>query len=182
MPPPSNFPNFDILAYQVAGGVLQRDQGEPVDRFLGRLVDREVKVHERVQKILSDPDSAPNSLHWNLLRLFEIPAKVQLVTTNFDLHFTGAARSLFGAVQVETFSAPALPPGDSSIGLVYLHGSIDKPAERLVLTDADFGRAYLTEGWARQFLQRLFAKYVVMFIGYSHNDPVMNYLARPKFL
>lgn len=178
MPPPSNFPNFDDLAHEVAGGVLQRDKGEPVDRFLGRLVDREVRVHERVQKILSNPDSAPNSLHSNLLRLFETPARMRLVTTNFDLHFTGVARSLFDTVEVETFSAPALPLGDSFNGLVYLHGSIDKPSERLVLTDADFGRAYLTEGWATQFLQRLFAKYVVMFIGYSHNDPVMNYLAR----
>lgn len=178
MPPPSNFPNFDDLAHEVAGGVLQRDKGEPVDRFLGRLVDREVRVHERVQKILSNPDSAPNSLHSNLLRLFETPARIRLVTTNFDLHFTGAARSLFDTVEVETFSAPALPLGDSFNGLVYLHGSIDKPSERLVLTDADFGRAYLTEGWATQFLQRLFAKYVVTFIGYSHNDPVMNYLAR----
>jgi hypothetical protein len=47
-----------------------------------------------------------------------------------------------------------------------------------VLTDSDFGRAYLTEGWARRFLQQLFAKYTVLFIGYSHNDIVMEYLAR----
>jgi len=178
MPVPSNLPNFDDLAHQAAGGVLQRDEGEPVDRFLGRLVDRKVRVHERVQKILSNPDSAPNSLHFDLLRLFETPARTRLVTTNFDLHFTTAARSLFSAVELETFSAPALPLGDSFNGLVYLHGSMDKTPERLVLPDADFGRAYLTEGWATQFLQRLFAKYVVMFIGYSHNDPVMNYLAR----
>ena len=61
---------------------------------------------------------------------------------------------------------------------MYLHGSIDNPGDRVVLTDAGFGRADLTEGWARRFLQRLFAKYVVMFIGYSHSGPVMNYLAR----
>ena len=178
MPQPSNFPDFDLLARQVAEGVLQRDKDEPVDRFLGRLVERGVKVHERVQKILSNPDSAPNSLHSNLLQLFETPAKVRLVTTNFDLHFTSAAQPLLDTEKVETFSAPALPLGDCFDGLVYLHGSIDKAADRLVLTDADFGRAYLTEGWARRFLQRLFARYVVMFVGYSHSDPVMNYLAR----
>jgi hypothetical protein len=178
MPPPSNFPNFDDLANQVAGGVLHREEHEPVDRFLGRLIQRGVKVHDRVRQILSDPDSAPNSMHSDLFRLFPTPAVARLVTTNFDLHFTRAARSLFDIAEMETFSAPALPLGDSFSGLVYLHGSIDKSPERLVLTDADFGRAYLTEGWARHFLQRLFAKYIVMFIGYSHNDPVMNYLAR----
>ena len=178
MPPPSNLPNFDALANQVAGAALQREEREPVDRFLGRLVQRGVKVHERVHQILSNPDSAPNPLHSDLLRLFEGPVETRLVTTNFDLHFTRAAHSLFGTQEIETFSAPALPLGDSFNGLVYLHGSADKPPSRMVLTDADFGRAYLTEGWARQFLQKLFAKYVVMFVGYSHNDPVMNYLAR----
>src|ERR1035438_9445321 len=178
MPPPSNFPNFDVLATQVAGGALRREEHEPVDRFLGRLIQRGVKVHDRVRQILSNPDSAPNSMHLDLLRLFATPAAIRLVTTNFDLHFTAAAQALPDMAEIETFSAPALPVGDSFNGMVYLHGSIDKSSEWLVLTDADFGRAYLTEGWARHFLQRLFAKYIVMFIGYSHNDPVMNYLAR----
>ena len=35
-----------------------------------------------------------------------------------------------------------------------------------------------TEGWARRFLQEMFSKYAVLFVGYSHNDPVMHYLAR----
>ena len=48
----------------------------------------------------------------------------------------------------------------------------------MVLTDADFGRAYLTEGWARRFLVDVFREFTVLFIGYSHNDAIMNYLAR----
>ena len=48
----------------------------------------------------------------------------------------------------------------------------------MVLTDLDFGRAYLTEGWARRFLADLFRSYTVLFVGYSHNDIVMSYLAR----
>ena len=48
----------------------------------------------------------------------------------------------------------------------------------MVLTDADFGRGYLTEGWARRFLLEVFRTYSVLFVGYSHNDVVMNYLAR----
>ncbi len=51
MPPPSNFPNFDLLAHQVVERVLQRDEEEPVDRFLGRLADREGGVPERVRTI-----------------------------------------------------------------------------------------------------------------------------------
>jgi len=51
-------------------------------------------------------------------------------------------------------------------------------SERLVLTDSDFGRAYLTEGWTRRFLQQLFSKYTILFIEYGHNDIVIEYLAR----
>ena len=48
----------------------------------------------------------------------------------------------------------------------------------MVLTDENFGRAYLTEGWARRFLVDLFRSYPVLFVGYSHSDLVMTYLAR----
>lgn len=87
-------------------------------------------------------------------------------------------QTVFKGESAETYSAPALPVGDSFNGIVYLHGSVEKAASRLILTDSDFGRAYLTEGWARRFLQALFARYVVLFIGYSHSDTVMNYLTR----
>ena len=178
IPPPSNYPNFDSLADEVAAGSLTRDTGETVDRFMGRLKDRGIRVHEIVHRLLSDPKSKPNTLHTDLLRLFGEPSKVRLVTTNFDEHFTSAAKSLFPADSIEIYSAPALPPGHSLYGIVHLHGSVAKPPARLVLTDSDFGAAYLTEGWARRFLQGLFATSVVFFVGYSHRDTVMDYLAR----
>jgi SIR2-like domain len=164
---------------QVAGGVLTREQEEPIDRFLGRLAARGVKVHEQVKEILSNPNSSPNALHFDLLRLFEPAARTRLVTTNFDPHFTNAARKILSSKStLELYSAPALPLGGDLYGIVHLHGSVAMPPDRLVLTDADFGRAYLTEGWATKFLQTLFARYVVPFVGYSHRDPVMSYLAR----
>ena len=178
MPSPSNYPNFEKLAERVAGGVLSRQPDEPLDRFLGRLADKGVKVHERVSEILSDPASAPNSLHSTLLRLFESGDALRLVTTNFDAHFTTAALAVFGALGVESYYAPALPLGDQFHGVVYVHGCADQAPSQLVLTDSDFGRAYLTRGWARRFLQELFANYAVLFVGYSHNDLVMEYLAR----
>ena len=48
----------------------------------------------------------------------------------------------------------------------------------MVLTDEDFGRAYLTEGWARTFLIDLFRSHAVLFVGYNHSDLVMTYLGR----
>jgi hypothetical protein len=48
----------------------------------------------------------------------------------------------------------------------------------LVVTDRDFGHAYLTDAWAARFLQSMFRRYTVLFVGYSHADVVMYYLAR----
>jgi SIR2-like protein len=126
---------------------------------------------------LSDPRSQPNTLHEGLLGLFPDSSVLRIVTTNFDPHFETVIRRQWPDGSVEIYFAPALPRGDDFSGLVYLHGRLHKPG-RLILTDKDFGQAYLTAGWARLFLQELFAHYTVLFIGYSHQDVVMNYLAR----
>ena len=58
-----------------------------------------------------------------------------------------------------------------------IHGTIDLPND-MVLTDSNIGRAYLEERWALEFLQGLFRTQHVLFVGYSHQDPIVQYLAR----
>jgi len=175
MGPPSNLASFEKLAYDIAQGTGQVASA-PLDRFLGQLHHRKVAVHERAAQLLSPSGSAPNALHHDLLRLFRSGERVRLVTTNFDHHFETAAEALFGKLP-DVYRAPALPLGRAFNGIVHVHGSLGWPSE-MVLTDADFGRAYLTEGWARRFLVEVFRRYTVLFVGYSHDDVVMNYLAR----
>ncbi|AZQ11832.1 SIR2 family protein [Shewanella khirikhana] len=172
---PSNLSDFWTLASDIAQGTGLKAY-EPLDRFLGQLHHREVDVHERAAALLSPAGSSPNELHRNLLQLFRTVGRVRLVTTNFDLHFETAAKDLFDSVP-DVYRAPALPLGYDFSGIVHVHGALPR-SQDLVLTDADFGRAYLTEGWARRFLVDVFRKYTVLFIGYSHEDAVMNYLAR----
>lgn len=175
MGPPSSLSSFWELTCDIAQGT-GLVPSEPLDRFLGQLHHRNVAVHDRAAQLLSQPESAPNALHHDLLRLFRTADRVRLVTTNFDLHFETAANALFGAVP-DVYRAPALPRGYDFSGIVHVHGALPR-ARDLVLTDADFGRAYLTEGWARRFLVDVFRRYTVLFVGYRHNDVVMNYLAR----
>lgn len=175
MGPPSNLASFWKLTCDIAQGT-GLDPSEPLDRFLGQLHHRNVAVHDRAAQLLSPEGSAPNALHHDLLRLFRKSDNVRLVTTNFDLHFETAASALFGRVP-DIYSAPALPLGYDFSGIVHVHGSLPR-ARELVLTDTDFGRAYLTEGWARRFIVDVFRSYTVLFVGYSHNDVVMHYLAR----
>ena len=183
---PACLPSFKNLAGMIAAGTDQALQdGDPIDHFLGKLRHGGVKVHELAAEKLSGKDMEATELHKNLLQLYSTTEKVRIVTTNFDLLFEQAAESVFGSVP-EVFRAPALPLGHRFKGIVHVHGAINPPDEHgvisppgeMVITDLDFGRAYLNEGWARRFLVELFSNFTILFVGYNHNDTIMNYLAR----
>ncbi len=178
--PPSSLPLFEALARQVAAAAeIRWEEGfkERLDWHLGRWADQGIAVHQLVKSKITAPGSQPNQLHESIVRLFPSAAQLRIVTTNYDTHLTTAATALFGT-DPEVYRAPALPLGRDFNGIVYLHGSVEQPPSSLVVTDRDFGHAYLTDAWAAQFLQEMFRKYTVFFIGYSHDDVVMNYLAR----
>ena len=120
--------------------------------------------------------------HAALLRLARSrEGELRLVTTNFDRVFHTAAKRT--GQKFNAYAAPMLPIPKNSRwnGLVFLHGLLpDKTDEtalnRLVVTSGDFGLAYLTERWAARFVSELFRNYVVCFVGYSINDPVLRYM------
>ncbi|MFW6016214.1 MAG: DUF4020 domain-containing protein [bacterium] len=174
---PSNYPDFDDLASQIAGKELTEKDKKQIDVFLGNLKQEGVKVHKRTKEILTNPNSKPNLLHGNIINLFNAPENLRIVTTNFDNHFSTISEESFDE-QPDIYYAPALPLGRNFSGIVYLHGCVNKNADDLVVTDSDFGRAYITDGWASRFLIELFQNYTVLFIGYSHNDLVLKYLAK----
>ncbi len=106
---------------------------------------------------------------------------LRLVTTNFDRLFHVAAKRTGQVFQA--YAAPMLPIPKNSRwnGVVYLHGLLPEKADdsalnRLVITSGDFGLAYLIERWAARFVSELFRNYVVCFVGYSINDPVLRYM------
>ncbi|KYP80801.1 DUF4020 domain-containing protein [Ferroacidibacillus organovorans] len=176
---PTCFPSFKGLVQRVLemSGSSQQITDEPLDRFLGRLKEAGAPTHQIVRNVIGDPSSQPNDLHRNLLRLFRDAESCRIVTTNFDQHFSTSAQVLFPD-ETLTYYAPALPVGSNFKGIVYLHGSAVRDHASLVLDDHDFGSAYLTEGWARRFITDVFLHYDVLFVGYSHDDVIMQYLAR----
>ncbi|WP_300159882.1 anti-phage defense-associated sirtuin Dsr1 [Solidesulfovibrio sp.] len=105
----------------------------------------------------------------------------RLITTNFDSIFQYLIKK--SKSNIPTFPAPLLPIPKNSRwnGVIYLHGLLSDPLDgsilhRLVLTSGDFGLAYLTERWAARFVTELFRNYIVCFVGYSINDPVLRYM------
>lgn len=176
---PASLPDFRTLTSQIAAETqimpTDTDLDQP-DVFLGRLDDGPVDVHGQIARHLDLASSQPNQLHEAIARLAIAGPAIRLVTTNYDEHLSKTL-SMVGAT-VDEYQGPALPLGDDFTGLVYLHGRLSQEPRHLVATDRDFGRAYLTAAWAARFLERMFATYSVLFIGYSHGDVVMRYLAR----
>lgn len=174
MDPPANLPSFDALADDIATvtGRPRNENESPVDYFT-RTSDDGEQVHRWIADMFEEKNPQPNSLHRNLSGLFAADAHAKIVTTNFDL--------LFEAVQpargCTTYTAPALPPGHRFQGIVHLHGAVTDPDD-MVVTLSDISRAYLMEGWALNFLKQMFSEFTVLFVGYSHDDIMMQYLAR----
>lgn len=175
--PPSGLPTFDGLAKRIAEDAsLSADGRTDYDVWLDEMLHHGVPVHERAKAIIDDPTSQPNDLHRAIAALFDSDQDVRVVTTNYDRHLETVLRAKFADLDV--FRAPALPLGRDFSGLVYLHGSVRQRANQLVVTRSDFGRAYLVEAWAARFLEAMFHHdYTVLFIGYSHDDVVMDYLS-----
>ncbi|WP_419551422.1 DUF4020 domain-containing protein [Candidatus Poriferisodalis sp.] len=175
---PSNLPLFHDLATRIS---CEHDPQGPVpekgheDSHLDSLQHQGVDVHLRAQQIISSEDSKPNELHRAIVNLATTSPRTRIVTTNYDSHLSSC---LPDSSDLDSFTAPNVPAGSDFSGIVYLHGDAQRSSDDLVVTASDFGRAYLSEGWALNFVKKLFAETTVLFIGYSHRDTVMGYLAR----
>lgn len=153
---------------------------QAIDLFERRIKNRPL-VREKIQKVLTPKDlndPSTTSTHSALIALAKSQDQtVRLVTTNFDRIFRRVAPS------VHHYVAPLLPIPKKSRwnGLVYLHGLLPENNDAaalnsLVVSSGDFGLAYLAERWASRFVTELFRNYVVCFVGYSIDDPVMRYM------
>ncbi len=176
---PSNLPTFNELARrlaQLASHPFSESGG--LDFFIGQLesLPQGFDAHFHTHNLISDPTSRFNLLHRAIADLAGVGGAFHVVTTNYDDHLASAVDS--GTVTIpDIWHAPALPLGRDFTGLVHLHGSVRRPKEELILTDRDFGHAYITDAWAARFLLPMFDRYTVVFIGYSHDDVIMRYLA-----
>ena len=136
-------------------------------------------IEEAVASALKPKADCDLTAHEILLDLATTrEGNVQLVTTNFDRLFDKCGRNLH-VWQPPSLPNPSLP--NEINGITYLHGRSTpnyKAAEDggFVLSSSDFGRAYLSDGWATNFIRGIFQKYIIVFVGYSADDPPVRYL------
>lgn len=160
------------------------DRGE-YDRAIGhferRIVGGSQTVRQGLHRVLTPDLTRRHSLtsHRALLILSQHPASgFRIVTTNFDTLFETAASKVD---RMGLTVHPEPPVRANWRGLVHLHGRLPATQDasgldRLTISDSDFGRAYLTDGWAARFVTTLFREAVVCFVGYRLDDPVLRYM------
>ncbi|MCL2787310.1 MAG: SIR2 family protein [Micrococcales bacterium] len=174
--PPSGLPTFSDLARKLAEEArVDFSDRAAIDAFLGSMPEG-FDTHRHAAAVFRREDSSPNATHAAIVELASATKPLRIVTTNFDDHLASVARARSVEVGDQWFG-PALPLGDHFTGIVHLHGSACRAPDELVLTDRDFGRAYLTDAWATRFMLKVFDEFAVLFVGYSHEDPVMRYLS-----
>ena len=192
---PAGLPGFKGLATALYDGLgtspteieqaaLKRGQYDTAVGLLeGRIVGGRELVRTAAARILTPDLTRPHAIetHEALLTLSRNrKGQYRLITTNFDRIFERAIRQL--RLEVSTSQAPRLPvPKHRWDGLVYVHGLLSEaPTSReldcLVLSSGDFGLAYLIERWAARFVSELFRNFIVCFVGYSIDDPVLRYM------
>ena len=151
------------------------------DRIFG-LLEHDFLVRDieaAVAEALQPAEKVDLSAHQILLDLATTPeGKVQLVTTNFDRLFEDCSDTL------KIWQPPRLPDpsrhGEMD-GIIHLHGYATgnytgAEGDGFILSSSEFGRAYLLDGWATQFFKKILDRYVVVFIGYTADDPPVQYL------
>lgn len=193
---PAGLPGFKGLVekiYRLNGtkpskleqATLDRDQYDvTLDLLEHRLPGQRIDVRRALMNALKPNTRIKGAVDTQAALLYlarNHEGSLRLVTTNFDRIFHVAAKRT--SQTFHEYSSPMLPIPKNSRwnGLVFLHGLIpykpdDTALNRLVVTSGDFGLAYLTERWAARFVSELFRNYVVCFVGYSINDPVLRYM------
>ncbi|WP_397458767.1 SIR2 family protein [Pseudomonas asplenii] len=140
---------------------------------------------DEVNALVSERLSAPLQIkdigreHGLIKRISSSQSGVpQIVTTNFDRLFEVGQ----GDGHLDWHVPPAFPDlnfGSKIEGITYLHGRLVETTSEVhpyVLSSADFGRAYLSEGWATNFIRHLLERHTVVLVGYQAEDPPVKYL------
>jgi len=179
-------PDISALTNQQAAEVKRfiNCEYDVVLGMLERRMDGEThtssKIREAVASELFIPKIKPAPVHRALMRLADRGGALTIVTTNFDLLFEEAAKTLRQAVQ--SYSLGGIPRpgyGEAFAGVLHIHGAFDRNLSRtsdLVLTDQDFGEFYLRRRVVPDFIYDAARLFNLVLIGYRANDPPMRYL------
>lgn len=194
----AKLPSFEDLTKQVYAQLGESFDNEPAERkaILRGEYDRALRSLEKRTQSPGAPLHVRNAIskllapsvvtfcdHLALLRLSrDREGRPRLLTTNFDTLFERAAHADC-MTDVPSHAGVSIPRagGERDYGILHLHGRIaDKTmgldASDLILTSADFGDAYLRNGWASRYIEDRMRLGTLVLVGYAAEDAAMRLL------
>ena len=134
-------------------------------------------IEDVVSRLLSSSNIANTICHKIICDLATTSkGEMRVITTNFDDLFSRASERE-GRVYPDF---PKITIRRKLSELVYLHGKCNNSnksdTNELVLSSRAFGKAYMSDGSASKFLKDIFNHHTVVFVGYSSEDPPVQYL------
>lgn len=195
---PAGLPLFEELTDRVYETLGESKDSEPAERkaFEERQFDRVLRSLEKrthrpgtkslvrtaIANILETPVDIGFPDHLALLRLSrDAEGRPRLLTTNFDTLFEHAAAAADLAWSSYGGKGIPKPGGPRDSGILHLHGRLADSElglddTDLVLTSADFGDAYLRDGWASQYIEDRMRMNILVLVGYSAEDAALRLL------
>jgi len=194
----AGLPSFQTLTDDVYKALGESSANEAAERIAyGRAeYDRVLRSLERrtsfpgttsrvrlaVSALLEPPSQADLARHLSLLRLSrDRSGQPRILTTNFDTLFERAAQKTGASVESHAGKSIPRPGGPRDYGVLHLHGRLADATLRLVetdliLTSADFGDAYLRDGWASRYIEDRMRLNTLVLVGYAAEDAALRLL------
>lgn len=167
--------HFQRDEYDVVLGMLERRLEQGVEGE----ISRGNPVREKIGAILR-AKAKPAPIHRALMRLADRGGAAAIITTNFDLLFENAARTMKQSVQSYALGGVPRPTrGREFSGVLHIHGALDRKPERtsdLIVSDHDFGEYYFRRRVVPDLIYDAARLYNLILVGYSASDPPMRYL------
>jgi hypothetical protein len=195
----SNMPSFKSLAAGIYADLNEVWTNAPAERIAidRREYDRALRSLEKrtllprvaspvraaTTRLLTSTGGVKTTDHLSLLRLSQNrEGRPRILTTNFDTLFERAALEA-GMTDVPSHCGRSMPkPGtQNDYGILHLHGRIEDktlgftPSD-MILTSADFGDAYLRDGWASRYIEDRMRIHTLILVGYQAEDAAMRLL------
>ena len=151
--------------------------------MLERRIDTDLTKRSSMRKAAAEVlgrTKLHNRLHGALVELGQRYGQTLLVTTNFDRLLSTAAKA--SKLSDKAFALGQIPNPSVSAefaGILHIHGILDEglePNSQLILTDQDFGDAYLRRHTTTAFLYDAARIFNIVLVGYSANDSPVRYL------
>lgn len=140
------------------------------------------RVRNAIAPLLAAKDDIALQDHLALLQLSQDKeGRPRLLTTNFDTLFERAAHEK--GLTAPSHAGKSIPKAGSTrdFGILHLHGRIANlklglDETDLILTSADFGDAYLRDGWASQYIEDRMRLNTLVLVGYGAEDAALRLL------